>query len=187
MDDLTFYSNIIDSLAWPLFTFLIFLFLRQPITDLIPLIEKLRYKNWEIGFREKLDNVSLGIAKEIPDSITSGPATGANQVALSAIAEYSPKLAVMKAWSSIEAQAIESAKDTAGITISPSARPLQAIRSLQKDPSIDKKIVNFVKDLQALRNTAAHAPDFALSTESALNYASTSQAVVDYLSQKTKD
>ena len=57
----------------------------------------------------------------------------------------------------------------------------QSIRALEQDERIDRSAVSLLKELRALRNDAAHAPQFALSHDSALEYASVAENLVRYL------
>lgn len=50
MDWLTFISQVIGALAWPSAVITIFLGLRKPIRDLLPYIQKLKWKEVEIEF-----------------------------------------------------------------------------------------------------------------------------------------
>jgi len=55
MTTLEFISNIVDSLAWPIaFAFLMVL-LREPILNILPFLERLKYKDFELSFRRQAE------------------------------------------------------------------------------------------------------------------------------------
>jgi hypothetical protein len=57
----------------------------------------------------------------------------------------------------------------------------QAMKFLEQHPSLDRSLVGLLRELRALRNNAAHAPDFALSKASALEYGASCARVSAYL------
>jgi phosphate uptake regulator len=67
-----------------------------------------------------------------------------------------------------------------GATFGPS-QTFQAIRFLEKSDRLDRNVVSLLRDLRGLRNEAAHAPDFALGKDAALEYAASAAAVASYL------
>ena len=57
MDWLTFISNLIDSLAWPVALVIALLAFRKPLTSVIPMLKRLRYKELEV---ELIDPEEVG-------------------------------------------------------------------------------------------------------------------------------
>ena len=51
MDKLTFISNLIDSITWPLLAVIGLFVLRKPISKLIPQIQKLKFRDLEAEFQ----------------------------------------------------------------------------------------------------------------------------------------
>jgi len=51
---LDFAAKIIGSLAWPATLLVVMIFLRKPIRDLLPFLERLKYKDFELSFRRQL-------------------------------------------------------------------------------------------------------------------------------------
>lgn len=51
---LEFIAKIIGSLAWPATVLVIIFFMRKPIRDLLPFLERLKYKDFELSFRRQL-------------------------------------------------------------------------------------------------------------------------------------
>ena len=59
--------------------------------------------------------------------------------------------------------------------------PAYVLQMLQTKGLLDADKVRTINELRALRNSAAHAPEFALSKESALGYANLATTLVEYL------
>src|SRR5260221_11590560 len=55
MDWKTFFANIISSLAWPAAAVAIIVLLRIPVARLVTLLRKLKWKDLELDFAEKLE------------------------------------------------------------------------------------------------------------------------------------
>lgn len=52
MDWITFSSNLIDSIAWPLAIVIVVFWLKEHIKELLPFVRKVRYGNVEVDFAE---------------------------------------------------------------------------------------------------------------------------------------
>jgi len=59
----TFFSNVVDSVSWPLAIGIIIFLLKEPIGKLLSLLVKLKYKDFELEFRRTLEEAKI----EAPD------------------------------------------------------------------------------------------------------------------------
>ena len=66
MDTLSFTAEMTKALAWPLTIILALLLLRRPLADLIPLLQRLRYKDLELDFGKRVQELASEIKKELP-------------------------------------------------------------------------------------------------------------------------
>lgn len=66
MDELTYWSSIINFLAWPIASVLIALIFKEPLSSLIKNIESLSYKGAVAKFGKKTEQLEIEIDKEIP-------------------------------------------------------------------------------------------------------------------------
>jgi len=64
--------------------------------------------------------------------------------------------------------------------------PSQAIQLLERSQEFDSSIPELIHNLRELRNEAAHAPKFAISSDVALEYAALAAQVAEYLRSKHK-
>lgn len=177
MDILSFIASIVRSLAWPLFLLVLVLFLRKPLKDLIPLLQRLKYKDLELEFGRRVEEVRAEVARELPQTahrILPGPEISA----ITKLAEISPRSAVLEAWLNVEHAALEAA-NRLGADLGAS-QTYQAIRFLERSDKLDRSLVSLMRDLRGLRNEAAHAPEFALGKAAALQYAESAADLSSY-------
>jgi hypothetical protein len=156
------------------------LVLRKPIRGLLPLLQRLKYKELEIEFGRRVEEVKQELAQELPPGAAQPTPEPANS-ALLRLAEVSPRAAVLEAWREVELAALEAARKVGGEAFRNRTLTFEAIRVLERSESLDRNIIGLLRDLRGLRNQAAHAPDFALTKESALEYAESALAVARYL------
>ena len=158
-----------------MFILIFILLLRKPIRDLIPLLTRLKYKDFELEFGRKIKEVKAEVAIEFPEEEPLEALPSEADKKIIKLAEISPRAAVLEAWRTVENEAI--------LTVREEIRrqrghepaiilPHSAIKHLQQSERIDRQTSALIKELRSLRNEAAHAPEFALGSHSALEYAS---------------
>ena len=180
MDWLTFTASVIDSLAWPSAMILLVFVLRKPIKVLLPLLQRLKYKELELEFGKQVGEIREEVAREISDETYLASSTDESSATVR-LAEVSPRSAVLEAWREVELAALDAARTIGGESMQNKTLTYQAIRLLEERQSLDRNLISLLRDLRGLRNQAAHAPDFGLSKESALEYAASASAVARYL------
>jgi hypothetical protein len=88
---------------------------------------------------------------------------------------------LLESWINIELAALSAARALLGDELRNKTLSYQAIRALEHSRVLDETAVSMLRDLRALRNEAAHAPDFAVSPATALDYALTASRLTSYL------
>jgi DNA-directed RNA polymerase subunit F len=162
MDILTFIAEIFKALIWPLAVGILLYYLRGPIEDLIPLLTRLKYKDIELEFGRKIEEVKVESIKEYGDEKLELQEQDSIIIKL---ADISPRSAVLEAWRSVESEIIA----TADRVMTKKGRRLAIIlphvglKILRDENIIDENEHEILNTLRQLRNQAAHAPDFALS------------------------
>jgi hypothetical protein len=178
---LQFIASIVNSLAWPLVVLGSVVILRGPLRALLPLLQRLKYKDLELDFGQQVRELNAEVAAELPaPGAAALPPIGGDPV-IARLAETSPRAAVLEAWRAVEAAALLAARRLGGEVFRDKAFTLHAIRFLEGLDGLDSAIVSLLRDLRGLRNQAAHAPEFALSPGSALEYAAAADRVASYL------
>jgi hypothetical protein len=187
MDILTFLSNIINSLAWPLTLVIAILLLRKPLRELFPFIQKLKYKEIEIEFGRQVKEVRKELAEKLAPMEGKLELTITEDKEVVRLAEISPRYAVMEAWRRVELAALDAARKLGGDAFRNKTFTFKAIGFLERQEKLDRSIISTLRDLRGLRNQAAHAPEFALTKESAIDYSMAADSVIKYLHQNIID
>jgi hypothetical protein len=181
MNALSFIAELVKALAWPVLVGVLAFALRKPLSELIPNLTRVKYKDLELEFRQNMAATKAELQEALP-SVTKAftPRTTATDP-LVTLAEHSPPDAIMKAWEEVEIAALRAAARRG--LFSPGARTdtTRVIRALEKAEMIDPRQADVLQDLRGLRNLAAHSSDFALSTDDALNYIQLTRRMIDYL------
>lgn len=179
MDWLQFISSIVDALAWPIAVVILVYFLRKPVKELVPLLQKMKYKDFEMEFGRKLAEAREEIALERPSK--SEESISPQEERIIELARVSPRAAVTEAWRWVELATLDAASNLLGNEFKNKTATFQAIRKLERDDRMDHGAVALMRELRGLRNDAVHSPEFALSIESALEYIETARQLVGYL------
>jgi len=98
MDTLTFITQLIESLAWPLTVLTVFLLLRKEIVGSIPRLQRLKFKDAELEFQQKARELENTLPM-MPEDL---PLVSEVEQKLKYLARMSPRLAIIEAWSQIE-------------------------------------------------------------------------------------
>lgn len=169
MDQLTFIAELTKALAWPVTAVLAVLLLRPVITKLIPLLQRLRYKDIELEFGRKVDQARFLLATAVPE-VREELRISPLQEHLLRLAEISPRAAVLEAWRRLELAMIRAAQERRP----PRERPVRhfqdALQFLYERDDIPAISAGIIDEMRHLRNQAAHAPEFALDAASAIEY-----------------
>ena len=152
MDILTFISSIITSIAWPTAVFGVAFLLRGKISELIPLIKKLKYKEFELEFAQALEDIKRKEA-DLPVQSNSKRLED-----LSLLAELSPRAAILESWLAVEVAVLQlglkSDISSEHVTSSNSGKIAYV---LEARSIITKEEANLFKKLRELRNKAVHS------------------------------
>jgi hypothetical protein len=156
------------------------LVLRKPLRDLLPLLQHLKYRDLELDFGSSVEEVKEELEEELPAGAIPQFSV-AELGSMQRLAEISPRSAVLEAWREVERAALEASQPPAGRLYPYKSLTFQAFKNLERNEALDKKVLGVLRDLRGLRNQAAHAPDFALTKESALEYAASAKRLARYL------
>lgn len=67
MNGLAFTAAIVSAIVWPCVVLVAALILREPLKQLLPLLVRLKYKDFELDFRRRLDDVAERIPVDTAD------------------------------------------------------------------------------------------------------------------------
>jgi hypothetical protein len=169
MDWLSFIAAMARALAWPLTVLGIFLVLRRPLTGLIPVVARLKYKDLELDFDRRLAEASAEAAA-LPGA-QRGEALPAGDGALIGLAAVAPRAAILEAWLRLEAAALAAARRRGTAEPLSSLRaPARLIEALEELGIVDARQAAVFHELRSLRNSAAHALGFEPTPDAARDY-----------------
>ena len=124
----------------------------------------------------------LPVQAQLPPTPTTRALPTRASAVLVKLAEMSPRAAIIEAWRQVEEELIAAAQRK-GLELPPRQviLPVYVLRLMHEKGLVDSEKLSIINELRMLRNSAAHAPDFALSKESALEYAEVAARLAEFL------
>jgi len=183
MDPLAFVASLVDSLAWPAAVVLLAFVFRHSLTQLIPYLRRLKYKDIELEFDRQLGEVreELGPAEALPTALPSGESPVRY---FRSLAEISPRAAILEAWLEFELTANQ-AVETLGVTAKGRPLSMQGLfKALSAHELISHAEVDALTRLRALRNQVVHGPEPEISPELIGEYAVMVQRIASGIEQR---
>jgi hypothetical protein len=165
MDWLQFISSLVQSLAWPIAIILVFYLLRAELSALIPRVEKLKYKEFEIEL--KMAQVEISTDKENKDI----PHTEIKiENSLESLAGLSPRAAILESWLALETLAHK----RAALEVAPGEfwriKPHALGEELNRKGVLNTSEANAFNHLRELRNKAVHLSENIFERSEAIEY-----------------
>jgi len=149
-------EQIIDILAWPITTIIVVLVLRSPLSELVPTLKKLKYKDLELEFEREASNILAEAERDLPE-ISEEPIKEKEEATIMfSRRRAEPSTEILGSWRDLELTIRELAKKH-GISPGKSIRSL--IKSLESNNLISNEISKITLDLSALRNKVAHSDE----------------------------
>lgn len=172
MDNLTFISNSITALAWPIATIAIVILSRSEISNLIGRIKKIRHKGSEIDLADEISDVAKNADKVLSNIATEKTP---EQERIGRLAEDSPRGAILDSWLSID-EAMGEYAIRHGIenhnTHSAAYQRIQSIQFYNLDvPTLGHGVIDMLEKLRRIRNDAVHRTDADITPAIAKDYA----------------
>lgn len=184
MDWLSFWSRVVDSLAWPVAAVGLALLLRHPLAQLLPLIRSVRYREFEAKFEKGIAQLQHSEAAALPAGIAPPAASPPLSEAMADLAETSPRAAVIESWQALSRTCVAALKG-AGVSIPAGDWPAPFVEDqLEKRGILNRQQLVLLRRLRGLRNAAVHGPDFRMSSGEALQFALTASKLAAILAAK---
>ena len=183
MDILSFIANVISSLAWPSVLILCVVLLRKPIAGLIPLMRSLKFKDFEIDFGPRLEELEAKADEaklpSIPPPTTEAPEEPKRETdyweTIEGLSEVSPRAAISEAWRRVE-WAIDDYFRRLGMEGPRSYQGM--LRALRAQERPIPPAMTLFQELRVLRNRAVHARDFDIDPRHAIEFAQLADRIV---------
>ncbi|GGO73111.1 hypothetical protein [Bowmanella pacifica] len=165
MDWMQFIIGLLDKLVWPAVVVFVVVLLRKPLTQLVPLLKKLKYKELEFEFGRELKAVSKHAAGAFPELKRD------QKTLLIASADHLPNAAILESWAVVDDAAerlIRTTRRDIDLNVTTRYKLLQDL--LIKDKWLDTKKSKLFDELRQLRNKVAHAVGYEVGTAEAIQY-----------------
>jgi hypothetical protein len=172
LDWLTFIAQIVQSLAWPTGLVILILLIRRPLLALLPELDTLKLKGFELTFRKKIEEVDkkADLVLPLPEEgrIDKIPQKGGEiEERELDLTDFSPRAAVLESWLKVE-EALRNAASRHSITTS--SPPGRILIKLAQQHKLDHETTTIYEDLRALRNNAVHVPDAVITPSQAKEF-----------------
>ncbi|MBL1147699.1 MAG: hypothetical protein HND56_12655 [Pseudomonadota bacterium] len=182
MDWKTFFSEIINSIAWPFTIFSTVYLFRNEFSQILSRIKKLKHKDTEVEFREGIEQLEKVSGKLSPPS-EKNPLRKQYETLIS-LAEISPRAAVIEAFRILELSISEAILASEGIEEAKSLSHVLLLRN--KGDFLDEESDIQFNYLRKLRNTAVHLDDFDLEGMPIELYIDIALGLADKVSRKAR-
>jgi len=97
MDWKAFIAALVDSLAWPLIILLALFLLRQPLSQLLPVLKKLKYGDLELEFAGKIKSLKAEVDKGLVPAIEALDPTAEFVLKFTNMARSNPRNTILEA------------------------------------------------------------------------------------------
>jgi hypothetical protein len=186
VDWLTFIAKTVESVAWPAVLVGILIWLRKPLEALVATIRIAKYKDIELSFGKKLEELEgkaekagLPEPKEPPAWVYESPDDWTFGDYIERLSPISPRAAITEAWRHVEVALKEAARR---IGKGSRLRPVELARFLHQEGRLPRDAVGLVDDLRALRNQAVHADDGHITPDRAIEFGRLAERVIASIS-----
>lgn len=158
--------TIADKLIWPVTLILIILILKKAISDLIPKLKKLKYKDFEMEFEREASQIRAEIERDIPEiQKEEEPAEKEEKPKiLFSLATVPPEQRIINSWKQIEEETFSLMKRK-DIPIGKNETIRAAATKLLSNNILNQESVDALLDLAAFRNKVSHAKPEYISVE----------------------
>ena len=175
MDTLEFVSAVIGHIAWPLTVILAIFAFKGPISDLIPFLQRLRYKDFVVEFSQKVGEIENQVA-----AITGNTSEVQVEDEILELSQAHPRGAIIDSWLAVEKAIHDVASSRNNWDVEPiRGRSILSIeRGLANSRVITPQLASLLRELRSTRNEVVHNQDVPLTPEMARQYASAASGVV---------
>lgn len=182
--------SLINALAWPITVLIVISIFRSELGVLLSRLSQLRYKEFEANFKERLSDLEKQTHFPLEPAREGAPSKKEEmfkkEERFSTIANVAPRSAIMQAWIAVEKSVLDAAERVA--VIEPERRTNNTLmRELVRRHVVDDNLMSTYNELRALRNEAAHQPDFVkIHEEEAERYAETASKLAQYITRRSQ-
>lgn len=185
MDWLTFFSSIVNTIAWPVTLVILLALIREQLPHIAKSLRRLKYKDIEMEFGETAKAIANEVQAIMPEAQADNKIAGQEKeevkARLEAIAELAPRAAILESWLQVEAAAADVIRENNLGVLSKYPGPMGLRDSLHKGGILNKRQLAIFEQLRVLRNEAVHVPEAEFTKAAVSNYIESSIAIASYL------
>lgn len=163
MDLLTFISEMVEALAWPVLIGSVLYTIKDRLPDIVASIRSLKYKGVEMTFGSDVKAVAAVVEHVLPawEAAALGPIdlTAEVQHHIENMADYSPRGAILEAWLRVEKSAADVIVNRKLGNMPRFPGPQRLARILYEGGVLDKEQAKAFDSLRHLRNEVVHVTD----------------------------
>lgn len=180
MSWMEFTIALLDKLVWPAVLVFGVITLRRPLSKLIPLAKKLKFRELEVEFGQGLKAVTEQAQGVFPELKTDSKAM------LIASANHLPNSAIIEAWEQVDLAAEQLIKSHCNnITLDKNTRYKHIENILISEALINTKQGKLFNELRQLRNRVAHAVGYEVGRAEAIQYIELCFKLIEHLNGLT--
>jgi hypothetical protein len=162
MNTLQCIAAIVSALAWPLTVIWLAATFRKPVVELIPGLKRLRVKELELEFREKLPEPQGPVKSLASENLEAQEAKLLNRPShYRQLSRVSPASAIMETWCEIEAAAADAFTRHASPGMRVFVEQNEVFEYLRSKGLISADDYGRIENLRGLRNKVAHELDIS--------------------------
>ena len=153
MDVVTLIAKLVESLAWPLVFLVIMVLLRRPLTELLPLLKKLKYGDLELQFADKIKTLKAEVDKGLTQMPKDLDPTTEFLLRFTRMARVDPKNTIIEASKYIDNVLLETAEqmNVAMPRVKGIFEGMSALSALEEKGLIDKHVSGLFERLLEIR------------------------------------
>ena len=166
MDRLTFISELVKSLVWPITVVVCVALARKPLAALLPFLRTIKYSDVELQFGREVAR-SETVAERLPIPVESETLRQTRE-SLVQLAAVRPRTAIRETWRAVENAVLEAAKRE-HLELAPSARSMpMVVGSLMFNKGIISETqYQVLSQLRQITDEAERAPVDSLTVDEA--------------------
>ena len=181
MGKVEFVARLVEALAWPGTVILIFLVLRKPLRELVPLLHRLRYRNLELDFAQQVQDAERQSDRVLPAPDVGAPKSVVRMLA-DRLAAGQSRSVVVNTWRQVsEAVFALAARKEVRVEGELILSVAAVLAALEKKGVLAPEMASIIYQLAAMRNTVAHAAPSAVDDATVRDYAYMGARIVVHL------
>ena len=174
-------EHIIEILVWPLTIIVIVMLLRAPLSELVPTLKKLKYKDLELEFEREANKILAEAERDLPEALEEKKQRIKTTDVMFSRSRPEPATEILESWRNLELNIRDLAKEH-NVQGGRSTRSL--VDALVLNGLISKEGAAIILDLAAFRNKVAHTNEEVISYEVSSAFSGSVKRVIESLNNK---